>query len=75
MEKKFERIENKKEFFAELSVATGISYNSLRTNYFYPLRIDKEKFPELYDKVDKILDKRIDYQEAVKKIHIEYFGI
>jgi len=74
MEKKFERIENKKEFFSELSVETGISYNSLRTNHFYPIRIDKEKFPELYLKVDKILDKRIDYQEAVKKLHIKYFG-
>lgn len=74
MKEKLERIENKKELFTEISVATGISFTSLRSNWFYPLRIDKVKHAELYHKVDAILDKRIDYQEAVKKLHIKYFG-
>jgi len=74
MNEKFERIENKKEFFAELSVATASPVSSLRSNYFYPVRIDKEKHKELYETVDKILDKRIDYQNAVKKLHTKYFG-
>jgi len=74
MNEKFEKIENKKEFFAELSVATASPANSLRSNYFYPIRIDKEKHSELYEIVDKILDKRIEYQNQVKKLHIKYFG-
>lgn len=74
MKEKLERIENKKELFTEISVATGISFTSLRSNWFYPLRIDKVKHRELYEKVDAILDKRIDYQEAVKKLHTKYFG-
>jgi len=70
MEKKFERIKDKKEFFTELSIAVGKPYDSLKNGWFYPLRVPSD-YIEL---VDKILDKRIDYQEAVKKLHIKYFG-
>lgn len=70
MQKKFERIENKKELFTEISVATGYSFNTVKTHWFNPVRIPKD-YTEM---VDKILDKRIDYQNAVKKLHIKYFG-
>jgi len=70
MEKKFERIESKKELFTEISIATGMTFNTVKSHWFNPVRV-----PERYwDMVDKILDKRIDYQEAVKKLHIKYFG-
>ena len=74
MEEKFNLIENKKEFFTEVSIETGIAYNSLRSNYFYPVRIDKELNPELYSKVAKIINKRIDYQRAVRELQFKYFG-
>ena len=71
MEKKFERIENKKELFAEISVATGKSFGTIKSHWFNPCNVPKSYI----ETVDKILDKRIDYQEAVKKLHIKYFGI
>lgn len=70
MDKKFERIESKKELFTEISIATGTAFNTVKSHWFNPVRIP-EKYIEM---VDKILDKRIDYQEAVKKLHIKYFG-
>ena len=70
MQKKFERIENKKELFTEISVATGRSFDTIKNHWFNPVRIPKD-YTEM---VDKILDRRIDYQNAVKKLHIKYFG-
>ena len=70
MDKKFERIESKKELFTEISIATGYTFNTVKSHWFNPIRIPKNYI----ETVDKILDKRIDYQEAVKKLHIKYFG-
>jgi len=70
MEEKFKRIESKKELFSEISVATGTALNTVRSHWFNPCNIPKHYI----ETVDKILDKRIDYQNAVKKLHTKYFG-
>lgn len=70
MEEKFKRIESKKELFLEISIATGTPFNTIKSHWFNPCRVPKAHT----DKVDAILDKRIDYQEAVKKLHTKYFG-
>lgn len=70
MEEKFKRIENKKELFMEISIATGTNFNTIKSHWFNPCHVPKA-YLEI---VDKIIDKRIDYQEAVKKLHIKYFG-
>lgn len=70
MEKKFERIESKKELFTEISIATGVAFNTIKSHWFNPCNV-----PHRYSEVvNIILDKRIDYQEAVKKLHIKHFG-
>jgi len=70
MEEKFKRIESKKELYLEIGVATGTPFNTIKSHWFNPVRI-----PKHYEStVDKILDKRIDYQNAVKKLHTKYFG-
>jgi len=70
MEEKFKRIESKKELFSEISVATGTALNTVRSHWFNPYNVPKN----YTETVDKILDKRIDYQNAVKKLHTKYFG-
>lgn len=70
MEEKFKRIESKKELFLEISVATAISFNTIKNHWFNPCRVPKGHS----EAVNAILDKRIDYQEAVKKLHTKYFG-
>lgn len=70
MEEKFKRIESKKELFLEISVATGVSFNTVKSHWFNPVNVPKGHS----DTVNAILDKRIDYQEVVKKLHTKYFG-
>lgn len=70
MEEKFKRIERKKELFLEISVETGTPFNTIKSHWFNPCRVPKVHI----EKVNSMIDKRIDYQEAVKKLHIKYFG-
>jgi hypothetical protein len=70
MKEKFKLIESKKELYSEISVATGRSVGTVRNHWF-----DRWEIPERFESlIESIIDKRIDYQEAVKKLHIKYFG-
>ena len=71
MEEKFKLIENKKELFSEISVATGRVFGTIKNHWFNPVDIP-EKHKEI---VNDLLDRRIRYQEEVKKLHLKYFGL
>ncbi len=71
MEEKFKLIENKKELFSEISVATGRVFGTVKNHWFNPVDVP-DKYRVL---VDTLLDRRIRYQEEVKKLHLKYFGL
>lgn len=70
MEEKFKLIENKKELFCEISVSTGRVFGTIKNHWFNPVDVP-EKYKEI---VNDLLDRRINYQKEVKKLHLKYFG-
>lgn len=70
MEEKFKLIENKKELFSEIAVATGKAFGTVKNNWFNPVNI-----PDKYEKiVSDLIDRRIKYQKAAKELHKTYFN-
>ena len=69
MEEKFKLIENKKELFSEISVATGRVFGTIKNHWFNPINVPKEH----REIVNDILDRRLEYQKESKKIHEKYF--
>ena len=70
MEDKLKQIESKKELFTEIAVTTGREFGTIKNHWFNPCNVP-EKFLEV---VNKIIDKRLDYQKASKTLHEKYFG-
>lgn len=70
MEEKFKLIESKKELFSEISVATKRAFGTIKNHWFNPVNVPDEFAKE----VDKILDKRLEYQKAQQQLHEKYFG-
>jgi len=71
MNEKLKLIEEKGELYAELSVATKRSIGTIKTHWFGKVGSVPKEFEKL---VESTLNKRIDYQNAVKKLHTKYFG-
>ena len=70
MEEKFKLIENKKELFSEISVATGKAFGTIKTHWFNPINVPEQHRIKVMD----LIDRRIRYQNHVKELHKAYFG-
>lgn len=70
MKEKFKQIESRKELFAEIAVATGRKANTIENHWFLKWNIPK-KFESV---IEKIINKRLEYQKASKQLHEKYFG-
>lgn len=71
MQEKIDQIESIKEFITELSIATGIKFKSIKSNWIYPSVSIPEKYKET---ANKLVDRRLEYQKASKQLHEKYFG-
>lgn len=71
MEEKINQIEDIDALITSISVETGRKYNSIKNNWIYPTLRVPSKFT---DQVEKIINKRLEYQKASKQLHEKYFG-
>lgn len=71
MEEKINQIEDIDALITSISVETGRKYNSVKNNWIYPTLRVPSKF---VDQVEKIINKRLEYQKASKQLHEKYFG-
>lgn len=71
MEEKLKLITDKGEFYAELSVATKRTIGTIKTHWFGKSGSVPIEFTTT---VERILNKRIEYQKASKQLHEKYFG-
>lgn len=73
MKKKFERIKGKKRLYAQISVATGKAFGTIQNHWFVNL---PDSIPKAnLDIVNREMDNCIEFEKAVEKIELKYFGI
>jgi len=71
MQDKINQIESIQEFMTELSIATGVKFKSIKSNWIYPTVDIPNKYQEI---ANKLIDRRLEYQKAAKQLHEKYFG-